>query len=132
MRLFLLYAAVFSAGAMGYTAIEFLWRGYSHWTMAFTGGICLAAVYLIQQCYGHEPLWKRCLAGSIFITLTELVVGTAVNLLLGWAVWDYSDMYLNFRGQICPIYSALWFLLCAPILFVCQSIRRRGERRSQM
>jgi len=115
-------AGVFSMGAVGYTAIEFLWRGYSHWTMAFTGGICLMALYLFQRFYSHEPLWKRCLAGCLFITLVELFVGLVVNMLLGWAVWDYSNMYFNFQGQICLVYSALWFMLCIPMVKVCKRL----------
>ena len=31
-------------------------------------------------------------AGAIIITLLELIVGTIVNIILGWNVWDYSNL----------------------------------------
>ena len=37
------------------------------------------------------------------------------NLALGWRVWDYSLLWGNLWGQICPLSSSLWFLLCIPI-----------------
>ena len=30
---------VFAIGAVSYSLIEILWRGYTHWTMMITGGI---------------------------------------------------------------------------------------------
>jgi len=35
-----------------------------------------------------------------------------VNMRLGWGVWDYSEMPGNVLGQICPTFSAIWFVLC--------------------
>mgnify|MGYP002274557567 FL=1 len=45
----------------------------------------------------------------------ELAFGVVCNLALGWRVWDYSLLWGNLWGQICPLYSSLWFLLCIPI-----------------
>lgn len=118
------YTSVFAIGAAGYTLLEILWRGYSHWTMALTGGICFLCIYLTQMAYGREPLWKKCLVGSLTITLAELLVGFVVNILLQWNVWDYSDRMLNLSGQICVLYSALWFLLCIPGLYLSGWIHR--------
>ena len=41
--------------------------------------------------------------------------GVVCNLALGWRVWDYSLLWGNLWGQICPLYSSLWFLLCIPV-----------------
>lgn len=118
------YTAVYGVGAVGYTLIEILWRGYSHWTMALTGGACLMLVYLLEERYSGEAMWKRCLAGSLIITTAELVVGFVVNILLGWGVWDYSNQTLNVCGQICALYFILWFLLCIPGVKLCAGLRR--------
>ena len=38
MKMKLQTPAVFALGAAGYAALELLWRGRTHWTMALTGG----------------------------------------------------------------------------------------------
>ena len=118
------YGIVYTVGAAGYTLVELAWRGYSHWTMALTGGACLALIYLTEAKHHSAPLWKRCLAGSLIITLFELAVGFTVNIVLGWQVWDYSNLWLNLFGQICLLYSALWFLLCIPVTKLCSVLRQ--------
>lgn len=40
------YAAVCTVGSVGYSAIEVLWRGFTHWTMALTGGVGFLLLYL--------------------------------------------------------------------------------------
>ncbi len=118
------YGVVFVIGAMGYALVELLWRGRTHWTMMLTGGTCLSFIYLTERRYGDAPRWKRCLVGAQVITLFELAVGFLVNVLLGWAVWDYSRLPLNLFGQICPRYCALWFLLCLPVTGLCTWLER--------
>ena len=128
MRRTLEYFAVFSIGAAGYSLIEILWRGYTHWTMALTGGICLVLIYETERRYSLAPLWKRCVVGALTITMLELFVGFLVNIVLGWAVWDYSDQPLNLFGQICPLYCALWLLLCAPLTGLCTRLGMLFEK----
>ncbi len=124
MKLSKEYTAVFGTGAVGYTAIELLWRGHSHWTMTLCGGVCLMFMYVTEKHYSQSPVWKRCLAGSLFISSAELLVGFLVNILLKWNVWDYSERFLNLFGQICPLYSGLWFLLCIPCGYLCRGLRK--------
>lgn len=128
------YGVVYLVGAAGYTLVEILWRGYSHWTMALTGGACLALIYLNESKHHAEPLWKRCLAGSLIITNIELAVGFVVNIMLGWQVWDYSNRALNLFGQICLLYSGLWFLICVPGTKLCAGLRYllKREHRAQI
>ena len=44
------------------------------------------------------------------ITSVELLFGMVVNRQLHLNVWDYSGEQYNFQGQICLLYSNLWFL----------------------
>ena len=83
MKKFIEYAAVFSVGAAVYSLIEIIWRGFTHWTMALTGGVCLSVIYLLGSDYESTALWKKCIAGSLAITTAELSVGFVVNILLG-------------------------------------------------
>ena len=108
---------IFCVGAFCYTLLEILWRGYSHWTMSVTGGICLVLICFINTHLTQTPLLLRALLCASGITAIEFAVGCIVNLVLGWNVWDYSALPFNLLGQICPYYSFLWFLLCIPIGF---------------
>lgn len=64
------------------------------------------------------PLYMQCLIGAVVITFIELCVGMLVNLRLNWNVWDYSELPLNFCGQICVPFMLLWYLLCFPASFI--------------
>ena len=116
--------AVFGTGAIGYTGIEILRRGFSHWTIALTGGFCMLCLYGIQKRYRKMPFLLRCAAGALTITAAEFSVGCIVNRILHWKVWDYSDRPFNLLGQICPLFSLLWFLLCIPALPLCGLMRK--------
>ena len=124
MRKITEYGAVFGIGAAGYGVVEILWRGYTHWTMVLTGGICLSCIYFSERCHCSAPIWKRCLVGSLVISLSEILVGFVVNMVLGWGVWDYSSLPMNLFGQICALYSTLWFLLCLPVTQLCAWLRK--------
>ncbi len=109
-------AVIFVFGAVNYTAIELLWRGHTHWTMALAGGLCAMLIYVFNMEYSEVSLIAKCFAGAIIITSVELVTGLIVNLTLKWNVWDYSHRAFNFLGQICPQYFVYWFFLCIPIV----------------
>ena len=75
----------------------------------------MLALWALNERLGRWPLLARCAAGALVITGVELAFGVVCNLALGWRVWDYSLLWGNLWGQICPLYSSLWFLLCIPI-----------------
>lgn len=108
----LLEILVFILGGAAYAMIEILFRGYTHWSMVLTGGACVLTMYMMSGWLLDIPLVASALTGALIITMYELVVGLIVNVRLGWSVWDYSDMPGNLLGQICPAFSAIWFLLC--------------------
>ena len=113
---------VFMIGAAGYSILETLWRGYTHWTMALTGGVCFLLIYLMNSKL-HAALLFKSAIGAVIITITELGVGLIVNVLLGWKVWDYSCLPFNFKGQICMLYSFLWFVICIPLVRLCDLLK---------
>lgn len=103
---------VFLLGGSAYGMMEILFRGYTHWTMVLTGGACILTLYLLLGWLSSLPLVLGALAGAVIVTAYEFAVGCIVNLKLGWHVWDYSSMAGNLLGQICPLFTAAWFLLC--------------------
>ncbi|MCQ2436475.1 MAG: putative ABC transporter permease [Clostridia bacterium] len=108
----------FLFGGFGYGLIEVIWRGRTHISMVITGGVCYLLLRLIGMKMADRGILLRCAAGAVGITATEFAVGCVVNLGLGLGVWDYSSMSFNLLGQVCLLYSVLWFLLCLPIFFV--------------
>ncbi|MCQ2490997.1 MAG: putative ABC transporter permease [Ruminococcus sp.] len=118
------YAFVFLMGFFLYGFVEVTGRGYTHWTMCITGGIVLAVIYTLSN-RPAASLKKTCLIGTAVITLIEFAVGIFDNIIMGWQVWDYSDIPLNILGQVCPLFSLLWFMLCIPSYCICRLIDRR-------
>lgn len=118
------YIALFLTGAAGYSLLEVLWRGYTHWTMSLCGGLCFIIIYFSGESMTEYSLWQKCMLGSAVITAVELLTGIIVNIILKWNVWDYSKIPLNFMGQICLPYSVLWFFLCFPIFGICKSMSK--------
>ena len=51
-------------------------------------------------------------------------MGCVVNRLLKWQVWDYSGRFGNLLGQVCPLYTGLWFLLCIPVYGLAGLVRK--------
>jgi len=113
---------IFTTGALSYWAMELLWREHTHWTMPITGGVCLVVIYAIAN-FMAEPLWRKWILCTACVTAVEFVVGGAVNILLGWDVWDYSNLPNNLMGQICLQFSLFWALLSIPCVFLCNILR---------
>lgn len=116
---------VFSFGAVIYSIIEILFRGFTHWTMTLTGGFTLVTLYLANIKMKTKSLIVRCLAGSLIITAIEFIVGCVVNRALNMHVWDYSQEKYNVLGQICPLFSIFWFLLCIPATLLSYVLRKK-------
>lgn len=111
-------------GGLLYVMIELAFRGRTHWTMFIVGGLCFWMIGLINEIIPWEmPLWKQCIIGAVIVTTVEFLSGCIINLGLGWNVWDYSNMPLNFLGQICLPFSLLWVLLSAVAIVLDDYLR---------
>jgi len=121
----LLFSLLFTVGATGYYLIEIAFRGYSHWSMALCGGICLCLIYLTNRRFSHYHLFLRALFGALIITAVEFLAGCILNLYLHWDIWDYSHLPLNLLGQITPVFSGVWFLLSIPVCFFSSLLSHR-------
>ena len=63
----------FLLGYFTYSLMEILFRGYTHWTMAVTGGITAAALYLLHRSAPAHTLLLQCLCGALLITAIEFL-----------------------------------------------------------
>lgn len=119
------YLTIFVIGGLAYGAIEILWRGYTHPSMLFLGGFCLIVVGILNE--GIFPttlgIIPQMILGGIVITILEFITGLIVNVWLGLNVWDYSDMPLNFMGQICLPFTIAWCFLSFVAIVVDDFIR---------
>lgn len=101
-----------------YVLLELLFRGRSHISMFFAGGLSATCIFFCCQLGRLKKAcaFTKCLFGSAVITLVEFVTGVIVNLWLRLSVWDYSDVPFNLLGQICLPFSLVWFVITLPIL----------------
>ena len=114
-------AALFAIGGGTYVGLELLWRRRSHISMFGAGGLCFLLLGALEK--KKLPLPVRAAAGAGVITAVELGTGLLVN--RDHRVWDYRGLPGNFRGQICPLYTALW----VPAALAGMGLYARTERK---
>ena len=66
----------------------------------------LTVIYLIFKDSSLNPIIIVLLMG-LLMTLIELV-GGIIGLKNNVRLWDYSDEWCNYKGLICPLFSAIW------------------------
>lgn len=124
-RAFLIY---FIFGSSLYGLIEIAYRNRTHWSMLIVGGIALYAIYVISNDFPEKSIYFKCFISSAVITVLELFTGILVNIVFKMGVWDYHNMPFNLLGQICPLFSALWFLISIPANALVSCIKTYTEK----
>ena len=117
---------LFTAGGGVYVALELLWRRRSHWSMFLLGGACFLAIGVPGRHLKGRHLALRSLLGSVTITAGELLTGLLLN--RDHRIWDYRDLPLNYRGQICLPFSVLWIGAAGAASLLFEALDRRLER----
>lgn len=121
---FLKYTFLFLTGGFLYGAIEILSRGFSHISMLIAGGLCFVLIGLLNEVYSFDmSIISQMVISSLIVTVVELCVGIVVNLWLKLNVWDYSMLPYNFLGQVCLLYTNIWFLLSLPAIVLDDMLR---------
>lgn len=111
-------------GGTIYFGIEMLWRGHSHWSMALVGGICFIAIGAINEYIPWEMgMVQQSLIGACLVTGIEFIAGLILNVWLGLAIWDYSNLPFNIMGQICLPFFFAWIVLSAVAIVVDDYLR---------
>lgn len=115
---------LFYIGGFSYYIIEILWRGYSHFSMTIVGGICFLLIGIINEVFDWDmPIIHQMFYSSLMITIVEFFAGLLLNVILNLNIWDYSNMKFNLMGQICLLYSFLWFFLSAAAIVLDDYLR---------
>ena len=102
------YGLLFTIGALGYAAIELIWRGRTHWSMMIAGGLCFILFSMVAELLEGRNIILKAALCAIGVTAIEFIFGVVFNVWLGMGVWDYSDRSFNILGQICPQFTVLW------------------------
>ncbi len=111
----------FSLGFFLYLAIETLYKrnftnSNTHFSMGLLAGFAFVFLLFLDKTalnFFHKAIW-----GAVFITVLELIFGIYLNLYKGLGIWDYSSIPFHFLGQICPLFSLLWFVFSCLVLWI--------------
>lgn len=118
---------IFIIFGITYVGIELLYRGHSHISMFFLGGLCGLLIGLINEYTPKMNIILQMFMGTTIITTLEFITGCVVNLWLGLNVWDYSNLRFNIMGQISLIFSFAWFVLSYFVIKLDDYIRDKIE-----
>ncbi len=117
MKYMLRSVVLWMFGGTFYFLIEVLWKIFHNhpenisWTMLVLGIIVSIPLDLCNNSISWEmPLWLQAIWGGTYITISELISGLILNVWLKLNIWDYSNLYGNILGQICPQFTLLWIL----------------------
>lgn len=112
LKTLLRYSTVFVFGALAYGLIEIAVRGFTHISMGLLGGLTMLLISVLNNFRRRGlRLSVQLLITTAFITAAELVTGMIININMKLNVWDYSDMPLNYKGQICLPFVFLWLFM---------------------
>lgn len=123
---------LFVVGGAAYYCIEIIFRGFSHPTMFVLGGLCFVLCGFISRATAMSAgLLGQMFLCALMITTLELIFGYIFNIKLGMHIWDYEKYTLNFHGQICLVFSVLWYALSGLAIILYDNIccRLYGEKR---
>lgn len=117
-------------GGTVYFLLEVAYKSLTNHTEAISWTMLVLAIFLtvpVERCGAQLP-WKtpfiiQVLCCTALVTLAEFIAGCILNIWLGLGVWDYSNMWGNILGQICPQYTAIWLVLCGVFIIVFDWMR---------
>ena len=88
-------------------------------------GFGLCALYLLASLEKYslvpDPFWNKVMlfaAMAVGMTLIEYIAGVFCLKYLKVRLWDYSDLWGNIQGIICPLFSFFWAILGAMYYFL--------------
>lgn len=108
------YMILFSVYGAIYFIIESIYKGYiTHPLMFIVGGIVGILIGLINNLFNMDTdMILQCFVGMMIVLLMECVIGYEFNIIRDQAMWNYSNVPLNFvGGQICVPFAIVWFVL---------------------
>ena len=121
---------LWSWGGTVYYFLEVIWKLLREEPERISWTMLVVAILLcipVERC-GAElpwscPLWLQAAGCAALVTVVELAAGIVLNVWMGLGVWDYSHLPGNLWGQICPQFSALWWVMCLAFIPVFDWLR---------
>ena len=136
MNIFLTLAYLFFIGSVVGWLLELLYRNLKRTKQKIVNpGFCtgpylpiygfgLCVLYLLASLENYSiitnPFWNKAvlfIAMAVCMTVIEYVAGILCLKILKVRLWDYSHLWGNIQGIICPAFSAAWALLGAIYYF---------------
>ena len=137
MSMLLTLAFLFFIGSVLGWVLELLFRNLTqHPDKIVNPGFCtgpylpiygfgLCALYLLASLEQYSlipsPFWNKVMlfaAMAVGMTLIEYIAGVFCLKYLKVRLWDYSDLWGNIQGIICPLFSFFWAILGAMYYFL--------------
>ena len=109
---------------ISYCGIEILYRGRTHISMLFVGGLCAVLIGMINEITPKMNIILQMFIGAVIVTIIEFFSGYIINIILGLNVWDYSNLMFNYKGQISLIFTIIWFFLSASVIYLDDKLRK--------
>lgn len=100
---------------------NFSLTGYTSLYMFPIGGLSALLVGLINEKF-KIPLILEMIIGGVIITSVEYLTGSFLKF-VGIEIWNYYDMYFNYKGLICLEFSLLWCFLVPCIHYLDDVLR---------
>ena len=137
MSMLLTLAFLFFVGSVLGWVLELLFRNLTQrpekivnpgfctgpWLPIYGFGLC--TLYLLASLERFSlisnPFWNKVMlfaAMAVGMTLIEYVAGVFCLKFLKVRLWDYSDLWGNVQGIICPLFSFFWAVLGAMYYFL--------------
>ena len=147
MSMLLTLAFLFFIGSMLGWVLELLFRNLTQRPEKIVNPGCCTGPYLPIYGFGlctlyllasleqfsliSDPLWNKVMlfaAMAVGMTLIEYVAGVFCLRFLKVRLWDYSDLWGNVQGIICPLFSFFWAVLGAMYYFLIHPYILEGLR----
>lgn len=125
--IFLIFGCIYSFLEVAFHAMKYIndfglsLIGYTSLWMFPIGGISALLVGLINEKF-KIPLIIEMIIGGLIITTIEFFSGYILRY-LNIEIWNYYDMFFNFKGLICLEFSVLWCFLVPCIHYMDDMIR---------
>lgn len=117
------FIVLFSFGFFTYMLIELIYRQYTFVFMGICGGIAIVILDKINNRISWDTdILIQGACGSLIITFFEYVIGELfLNGVLP-VMWDYSNVFLNYKGIICLPFSLAWVGLSIVAVVIADAI----------
>lgn len=117
------FIVLFSFGFFTYMLIELIYRQYTFILMGVCGGIAIVLLDQINNRISWDTdIMVQGACGSLIITFFEYVIGELfLNGVLP-VMWDYSNVFLNYKGIICLPFSLIWVVLSIVAVIIADAI----------